>query len=135
MRESRGERGRWFGPPPPPPPGKSQKYRVLLQYWSESPRKSKSYHSMTDNNRPASETPFKWRFAKGAMMAATFSGIWILSLPYQLNKKRVKKLTKLCWNPADKTFVISPCTFTYTDHADRNCKVWFYFILSSVIGV
>ena len=37
--------------------------------------------------RPASEMPFKWRFASGPIMAPAFSGIWILSPPFQFNKK------------------------------------------------
>ena len=57
---------------------------------------------MLDHHRHASETPFKWRFAGGPMMACwwpALSGIWILpSLINSENKNVVKvgpSLTKL----------------------------------------
>ena len=55
----------------PDPLEKSQKFRVSKQYWSRYPEKSprQSQHSMLGHYRPASETPFKWRFAGGPMMA------------------------------------------------------------------
>ena len=48
-----------------------QKYRVLKQYWSGSPEKSQLpiHHSIMGHHWPASETPFKWRFAGGPLMA------------------------------------------------------------------
>ena len=46
-----------------------------------------SLHYMTGHHRPASETPFKWCFSSGPIMAPAFSGIWILSPPYQLKKR------------------------------------------------
>ena len=60
-------RGRGYRPPIPE---KSQKYRVSSEYWSGSPEKSQSQHSMLGNHRHASETPFKWRSAGGPMMAS-----------------------------------------------------------------
>ena len=42
-------------------------------------------HSMVGHYRHASETPFKWRFAGGPMMAL-FSGFSILSPSHQLKK-------------------------------------------------
>ena len=77
-----GSRGETRGPAPTPP-WKPQKYRVSLQYWSGSPEKSRSYKatkpafnvwlsSACQRNAilPASETPFKWRFAGGSMMTS-----------------------------------------------------------------
>ena len=64
MRGSR----RGNGGPNPPPPEKSQKCRVSKQYWCGSPENI-SQHSKFGHHRPASETPFKWRFAHGPNMA------------------------------------------------------------------
>ena len=67
MRGSR--RGEAGGPDPP---DKSQKYRVSLAILVRIPCKSTklpSQHSMLGQHRPASETPFKWRFAGGPMFA------------------------------------------------------------------
>ena len=75
-----GSRGGTGGPVPPE---KSQKYRVSLQYWSESPAKSQSYQ------------------AAGGPMMAHFSSIWILS-------PLIKKL-KLC--RSGKTFWVHACSF------------------------
>ena len=68
MCGSRGGGGQ--GVRPPPPTGKLQKYRVPLQYWSRFPEKSQSYQASIPccYHRPASETPFKWRFAGGPLM-------------------------------------------------------------------
>ena len=60
------------GGPVPPRPGKSQNYRVPYQYGSESLGKSQSYQVSNQcwaYHLPASETPFKWRFGGGPMMA------------------------------------------------------------------
>ena len=68
MRGSReGETGR-----PDPTPLKITKIRVPYKYWSGSKGKSQSYQAGIQcwaTIGPASETPFKWRFAGGAMMA------------------------------------------------------------------
>ena len=59
-----------------------------------------SQHSTLDHHRHPSETPFKWRFAGGPMMAHFFSDMWILS-PLKKKKKRCQScrvgppLTKL----------------------------------------
>ena len=53
---------------PDPPSEKSQKCRVSKQYWSGSPENI-SQHSKLGHHRPASETPFKWRFVGGPKMA------------------------------------------------------------------
>ena len=49
--------------------------------------------SMLGHNRHTSETPFKWRFAGGPMMARLF---WYLDppSPHQLQKKKKKKKKK-----------------------------------------
>ena len=79
-RIQRGDNRSGPSPPPPPPPRpplppeKSQKYRVFQQYGSKLPSK----HSMSSHHRHASESPFKWRFTGGPMMARLNSGIWIL---------------------------------------------------------
>ena len=54
----------------PDPPGKIQKYRV--PYTGPDTLKITRlpiHHSMLGHHRPASETPFKWRFAGGPLMA------------------------------------------------------------------
>ena len=45
---------------------------------------------MLGHHRPASETPFKWRFACGPMMAY-FIGIWILSPSLSEKKMKIKR--------------------------------------------
>ena len=75
MCESRdGDRG------PYPTPG----YRIHYQCWSETPEKITN-NSMLDHHRPASETPFKWPFNDGPMMAHFKWYLDPLS-PHQLNK-------------------------------------------------
>ena len=57
------------------PPGKLQKYRVSLNFLSNTGpdplkiTKLPIQHSILGHHRPASETPFKWRFAGGPLMA------------------------------------------------------------------
>ena len=53
---------------------------------------------MLGRHRHASETPFKWRFAGGPMMAA-FSGTLILSPLINQKKKKKKKKTLLVMAP------------------------------------
>ena len=81
MRGSRGGTG--FRTPPPE---KSQKYRVSLQYWSGSAENKKlpSQHLMLGHHRPTpvSETPFKWRFTGGPMMAR-FKCYWDSLSPHR----------------------------------------------------
>ena len=62
--------------------------------------KLQSQNSMLGHHRPASETPFKWRFAGGPMMARFF---WIL-FPLIKKKKRCQSCT-----PSGKTFWIRAC--------------------------
>ena len=101
------------GCPDPPPPENYQKYRVFSNTGPDSLEITKlpSQHSMTDHHQPASETPFKWRFASGPIMAPALSGIWILPQPYkmhQLKKGKTKSNTfsMLIRTPSDKTFWI-----------------------------
>ena len=54
-----------------------------------------SQHSMSGHHRHASETPFKWRFAGGSMMAR----LWCYLVP--LIKKNVAKLDPLWQNFLD----------------------------------
>ena len=51
-------------------------------------------HSMLGHHPPVSETPFKWCFAGGLLMAP-HSGIWILPPLIYLKKKKKKKTSKL----------------------------------------
>ena len=55
---------------------------------------------MLSHRRPASETPLKWRFAGGPMMAH-FSAIRILSLLTKKEKKTLSELNPLCQNSPD----------------------------------
>ena len=71
----------------------------------------KSQHSVLRHHRPASETPFKWRFAGGSMMARLK---WHLDplCPNQLKKKKKNKQIKTrkkSWTPSEKTFLIRAC--------------------------
>ena len=45
-----------------------------------------SQHYMTGHQRSAKETSFKMRVANRPIMTPSFSGIWILSPPYQLKQ-------------------------------------------------
>ena len=56
------------------PPGKIQKIGFLSNtdpnpLKNHKATKKASQHSMLGHHRPATETPFKWRFAGGPMMA------------------------------------------------------------------
>ena len=62
-----GDRG--SGPPPPP---ENYKNIEFLSTTGPDPLKITKLpiqHSMLGHHRPASETPFKWRFAGGPLMA------------------------------------------------------------------
>ena len=80
-----------------PSPDKSQKYRVILQYWSGSPEKNTkhpSQHSMLGHHRPASEAnliAFRWRVDGGPFIAVFGS-----SMPS--STKTEKKLYQI-WTP------------------------------------
>ena len=68
MRGSR----RWTGGPIPPSPSeKSQIIGFLSNTGPDSLKITKllSQHSILGHHRPASETPYKWRFVGGTMMA------------------------------------------------------------------
>ena len=52
---------------------------------------------MSSHHRHPSESPFKWRFTGGPMMARLYSGIWILPS---------KKKTLASWTPSGDTFWI-----------------------------
>ena len=84
-----------------PPPGKSQKYSFFSNTGPDPLKivKLSCQQSILGHFRHASETPFKWRFAGGPMMAH-LSLFLDHSSPYQLKKqqKNVKvgpPLTKL----------------------------------------
>ena len=55
----------------PPPPGKSQTIGFLINTGPDLMEyyKATKPDSMLGHHRPASEMPFKWRFAGGPMMA------------------------------------------------------------------
>ena len=58
--------------PPPPPPLKNHINIGFLSNTDPDPleiKKLPSHHSMLGHHRPASESPFKWRFAGRLMMA------------------------------------------------------------------
>ena len=65
--------------------------------------KLSSQHSMFGHHRPASETPFKWHFAGGQLMAR-YNGIWILPTLIKLKKTHQSGV------PSDKTFWIRAWT-------------------------
>ena len=71
-----------------PLPEKLQKYRVSYQYWSGYPEKIirlPSQHTMLGHHQHASETPFKWYFAGGPMLAPVpYGGIRTPPPPHQL---------------------------------------------------
>ena len=70
-----------------------------------------SQHSMLGYHRPASETPFKWRFAGGPMMALFKCYLDPLSSHQKTNKQTKIKQKKACqsWTPSGKTFWIRAC--------------------------
>ena len=79
------------------PPEKITKLSGFLAILVRIPRtitKLPSQHSMLGHYRPASETPLKWRFAGGPMMASFWYYLDPLS-PHQLKTKRKKTLSKL----------------------------------------
>ena len=100
-----GSRGGTGGPDPPE---KSQKYRGFMQYGSKLPSK----HSMSNHHRHASESPFKWRFTGGPMMARLYSGIWILPS---------KKKTLPSWTPSGDTFWIRAWAIYYAPVICNHC--------------
>ena len=59
-----------------------------------------SQYSMLGHHQPASETPFKWRFAGRPLMARL---LWYLdpSSPHQTKKRRKKRCQS--WSLSDKT--------------------------------
>ena len=61
--------------------------------------KLSSQHSMLGYHRYASETPFKWRFAGGPMMARLY---WYLDPPSFIKETKRKKNCQ-SWTPSDKT--------------------------------
>ena len=57
---------------PDPPPLENYKNIGFLSKTGQDPLKITKlpiHHSMLGHHRPASETPFKWRFAGGPLMA------------------------------------------------------------------
>ena len=84
----RGSRGDY----PPPQPLKITKLLGDLTIMVRIPRKPSQY-SMLGHHRPASETPFKWRFAGGSIMARFY---WYLDplYPHQPKKKNNKKIKR-----------------------------------------
>ena len=90
------------------PPWKITKNIGILSNTGPDPLKITKlpiHHSMLGHHWPASETPFKWRFAGGPLMARLQ---WYLdpSSPHQ-----TKKTQKNCqsWTPSVKTFWIRAC--------------------------
>ena len=65
-------------------------------------------HSMLGHHRHASETPFKWRFAGGPIMARLNWYLDPLS-PRELKKNNEKNPAKVGPPPPDKTFWIRAC--------------------------
>ena len=70
-----------------------------------------SQHSIFGHHRPASEMPFKWRFAGGSMVARL---LWYLDplSHHQLKNSQI-------WTPSEKTFWIRACirpSFIQVDH-------------------
>ena len=96
----------------PDPPEKSQKYSVFFSNTGPEPLKNQTSIQcwaiigrqrnaiLLGHHRPARETPFKWRFAGGPMMAH-FLVVFGSSLPHYLKKKRCQS-----WTPSGKTFWI-----------------------------
>ena len=94
---------------PDPHPEKSQKYRVSFQYCWGSPQKNYKATKSAFNighHRPTSETPFKWRFAGGQIIAHVNRYSDPIS-PHQLKKATFIKfgppLTKLSRSAHDMT--------------------------------
>ena len=80
--------------PDPPPPLENYKNIGFLSNASPDPlkiTKEPIQHSMLGHHRPASEMPFKWRFAGGSLIARLW---WYLdpSSPHQTKKKTLSKL-------------------------------------------
>ena len=91
MRGSRGgDRG--SAPPPPPPIEKSQKLRVSSNTGPDPLEVTKlpSQYSMSGYHRPASKTPFKWRYTGGPMLAHSWWYLDPLFFPHQLKKTQSK---------------------------------------------
>ena len=86
---------------PDPPPEKSQKNIEILSNTGPDPlnfskfSKLPSQHSTLGHHRHPSETPFKWRFAGGPMMAHFFSDMWILSPLKKRKEKNVVRVEEL----------------------------------------
>ena len=80
-------------------------------------------HSMLDHHRTASETPFKWRFAGGPLMARLW---WYLDASplHQTEKKRKKRCQS--WTPSYKSFWIRACVIW-----DSLCDNVTYLIIHS----
>ena len=68
-------------------PLKNRKNIGFLQYCSRT-SENPSHHSMLGHRRPASETPFKWRFAGGPMMTHYYWYLDPLSLIIWKNNKK-----------------------------------------------
>ena len=98
MRIQRGYRGSGH-----PPPLKNHKNIGFLSNSGLDPlkyTKLPSQHSLSGHHQHASETPFKWRFAGGSMMARLKCYL-DPPTPHQLKKKQKKPRQN--WTPSDKT--------------------------------
>ena len=85
---------------PPPSPLKNHQNIGFLSNTGPDPlkiTKLSSQHSMFGHYRHANETPFKWRFAGGPMMAR-LTVVFESSLPYQ-QKTKTKKNVKVKLDP------------------------------------
>ena len=103
----RGSRGGGQGVLPSPPPGK-----VIGFHSNTGPdplkiTKLPSQHSMLGHHRRASESPLKWPFGGGSIMARLK---WYLDPPYQ-TKKQTNKKPRQSWTPSDNTFWICECQY------------------------
>ena len=85
----------------PPPPLKIHKNMGFLSKTGPDPvknHKATKPAAMLGHHWPARETPFKWCFAGGQMIAH----LYLYSL--------IKKKSYLIWTPSDKTFWIHACS-------------------------
>ena len=88
-----------------PLPLENHKYIWFLSNTGPDPlifTKLLSQHSMLGHNRPARETPFKWRFAGWLMMTPL---LVVFGYPHHLKKKK-KKCCQSWDHCSDKTFWI-----------------------------
>ena len=113
---------------PDPPPLKNHKNKGFLSNTGPDPLKIEklpSQHSMLGHHRPApiSETPFKWRFAGGPMIAR-FKFYWDSLSPH---KKRCQSFDKTFWIRAYDDGLYRWCAWGPEDCTWRLTTYWFFF--------